>query len=74
MSIDHRSETENVASVTATNRKGMLDATRCLLAFGHRRIAFLTGRMDIACSHDRLRGYQDALTEVGMEIDPALIL
>jgi LacI family transcriptional regulator len=72
--IDHRSETPNEASVTATNRKGMLDATRYLLALGHKRIGFITGRMDIACSHDRLQGYRDALKEVGLPFDEELVL
>lgn len=72
--IDHRSEAPNEASVTATNRKGMLEATRYLLALGHRRIGFITGRMDIACSHDRLKGYRDGLEEVGLAFDPDLVL
>ena len=72
--IDHRSETKGEASVTATNRKGMLEATRYLLALGHTKIGFITGRMDIACSHDRLQGYKDALLEVGMEVEEDLIL
>jgi LacI family transcriptional regulator len=72
--IDHRSETPNEASVTATNRKGMLEASRYLLALGHRRIGFITGRMDIACSHDRLHGYQDALNEVGIEFQEELVV
>lgn len=71
--IDHHSETANEASVTATNRKGMLEATRYLLALGHRRIGFITGRMDIACSHDRLRGYRDGLEEVGLQFDQKLV-
>ena len=45
--VDHHSEAPNEASVTATNRKGMLEATRYLLALGHRRIGFIAGRMDI---------------------------
>ena len=32
---------------------------RHLLALGHRRIGFITGRMDIVCSRDRLQGYRD---------------
>lgn len=72
--IDHRSETENVASVTATNRRGMLEATRYLLALGHTRIGFITGRMDIVCSQDRLQGYRDALAEVGLPVETDLIL
>jgi LacI family transcriptional regulator len=72
--VDHRSQAPNEASVTATNRKGMLEATRYLLALGHRRIGFITGRMDIACSHDRLQGYRDALEEVGLPFDANLVL
>jgi LacI family transcriptional regulator len=71
--IDHHSGTGNEPSVTATNRKGMRDAMRHLLALGHRRIGFITGRMDIACSHDRLQGYRDGLTEVGLPFDSELI-
>ncbi|MCI0711708.1 MAG: LacI family transcriptional regulator [Chloroflexi bacterium] len=72
--VDHRSQAPNEASVTATNRKGMLEATRYLLALGHRRIGFITGRMDIACSHDRLQGYKDGLNEVGLPYDMELVL
>jgi LacI family transcriptional regulator len=71
--IDHHSGTDNEPSVTATNRKGVRDAMRHLLALGHRRIGFITGRMDIACSHDRLQGYQDGLAEVGLSFDPDLV-
>lgn len=71
--IDHRSNAEDEPSVTATNRKGVLDAMRHLLALGHRRIGFITGRMDIACSHDRLQGYRDGLSEVGLLFDPDLV-
>lgn len=71
--IDHHSNTGNEPSITATNRKGILDAMRHLLALGHERIGFVTGRMDIACSHDRLQGYRDGLAEVGLPFDPDLV-
>ncbi|HEX2622889.1 MAG TPA: LacI family DNA-binding transcriptional regulator [Phototrophicaceae bacterium] len=71
--IDHHSGTANEPSVTATNRKGILDAMRHLLALGHRRIGFITGRMDIVCSQDRLQGYRDGLAEVGLSFDPDLV-
>ncbi|MBI1281507.1 MAG: LacI family DNA-binding transcriptional regulator [Anaerolineaceae bacterium] len=72
--IDHHNGTDNEPSVTATNRKGVLDAMRHLLALGHRRIGFITGRMDIACSLDRMQGYRDGLAEVGLEYVPELVL
>src|SRR5258708_16726073 len=71
--IDHHSGAGNEPSVTATNRKGALDAMRHLLALGHRRIGFITGRMDMACSHDRLQGYREGLAEVGLTFDPELV-
>lgn len=71
--IDHHNGTGNEPSVTATNRRGVRDAMRYLLALGHRRIGFITGRMDIACSLDRLQGYQDGLAEVGIPYEHELV-
>jgi LacI family transcriptional regulator len=71
--IDHHNGTGSEPSVTATNRKGVLDAMRHLLALGHRRIGFITGRMDIVCARDRLQGYKDGLAEVGLPFDPSLV-
>lgn len=72
--IDHHGNIADEPAITATNRKGLLDAMRHLLALGHTRIGFITGRMNIGCSVDRLQGYQDALAEVGLAFDPALVL
>jgi LacI family transcriptional regulator len=72
--IDHHDHTEDEPAITATNRKGMRDAMRHLLALGHTRIGFITGRMDIGCSTERLKGYQDGLSEVGIPYDPTLVL
>lgn len=71
--IDHHNGTGDEPSVSATNRKGTIDAMRYLLALGHQRIGFITGRMDITCSHDRLQGYRDGLAEVGLPFDPELV-
>jgi LacI family transcriptional regulator len=71
--IDHHNDTGNEPAVTATNRKGALDAMRHLLALGHRRIGFITGRMDLIRSRDRLQGYRDGLAEVGLPFVPELV-
>jgi LacI family transcriptional regulator len=71
--IDHHGATENEPAITATNKKGMLDAMRHLLALGHTRIGFITGRMALGCSLDRLQGYRDGLAEVGLSYDPELV-
>jgi LacI family transcriptional regulator len=56
--------------------QGMYDVTRHLLDLGHRRIAFLGDlqRKFAIFSHDeRLRGFQDALQDSGVEIDDDLL-
>ncbi|MGE5250099.1 MAG: LacI family DNA-binding transcriptional regulator [Bacteroidota bacterium] len=59
-------------SVQATNYRGAKDATEYLIRLGHRRIAFINGRPEIQCSARRLKGYQDALVQGGIELDPDL--
>ena len=71
--IDHHGDTDGELSVTATNRKGILDAMRHLMALGHRRIGFITGLMAVTCSQERLQGYHDGLAEVGFPYNPELV-
>jgi LacI family transcriptional regulator len=42
-------------------------ATSYLLELGHRRIAFLSGPPDLAISHERLRGWQQAMLSAGLQ-------
>jgi LacI family transcriptional regulator len=72
--VDHHGDTSSEPAITATNRKGVIDAMRYLMALGHRRIGFITGRMSIGCAKDRLQGYRDALAEVRIPYDPALVV
>jgi LacI family transcriptional regulator len=45
-----------------------------LLALGHRRIAHITEPQDVSTARDRLRGYMDALTAVGIPFDSDLVV
>jgi LacI family transcriptional regulator len=56
------------------NRIGAYQAVRHLVGLGHRRIAHIQGPAQYQCSHDRDRGYRQALEEAGIEVDPALVL
>jgi LacI family transcriptional regulator len=47
--------------------------TRHLIRLGHRRIGFIGGDPNQSASALRQRGYEDALREAGLPIDPALI-
>jgi LacI family transcriptional regulator len=59
--IDHQGTDEDCPAVGATNWQGAYNATEYLIKLGHRRIAFITGSMDLGCSQDRLAGYRSAL-------------
>jgi DNA-binding LacI/PurR family transcriptional regulator len=61
-------------TVTVDNRHGGHLATKHLVNLGHRRIAYVTAPADHSSDLDRRAGYQQALNEVGLEPDPALII
>ncbi|HEV8371667.1 MAG TPA: LacI family DNA-binding transcriptional regulator, partial [Actinomycetota bacterium] len=59
--------------VEADNRGGAREAVVHLVGRGHRRIATITGPMDMAVGQDRLDGYQDGLRAAGLPADPQLV-
>ncbi len=63
----------DVASVGSDNWNGGLQATRHLLALGHRRIAMITGPWDMLCSRARVDGFRSAHDEAGAVVDPELV-
>ena len=60
-------------SVLPDDRRGQHDLVARLIAAGHRRIAYLTLRPDIAAGPLRCDGYRAALTEAGLTYDLALV-
>ena len=61
-----------IHAVTADNFSAGLTMTNHLIELGHRRIGALCGPAKYSSLRDRLRGYQVALLEHGLPIDPAL--
>lgn len=55
------------------NVEGAASATRHLLDLGHRRIALVSGPPLHWHTADRLRGYQSALADAGLDVAPELI-
>jgi LacI family transcriptional regulator len=53
-----------MGAVNGDHRKGVHDAVEELLARGHRKIAFITGGLDVFITRDRLKGFRDAFAEV----------
>jgi len=60
-------------TVRCDSEGGGYQLTRLLLSLGHRRIAVLSGPQGVSTAEDRVAGYQRALTEAGVDIDPVLI-
>ena len=61
-----------VSYVDVDNENGARSAVEHLLAHGRRRIATVTGPLDMSAGIDRLTGYREALAAAGIERDPSL--
>lgn len=71
--IDPNQESPNLPGVISTNYEGALAAMEYLTGLGHRRIAHITGRMELVSANQRLQGYKDGLIAAGIPIDEELI-
>jgi LacI family transcriptional regulator len=60
-------------TVRGDSEGGAYQLTRLLLSLGHRRIAMLSGPQGVSTAEDRVAGYRRALTEAGLDVDPALV-
>jgi len=60
--------------ITADNHESARTATRHLLRHGHRRIALLADDPTIETARERRAGYESALREAGLPVDPSLIV
>ncbi|MGW8062780.1 LacI family DNA-binding transcriptional regulator [Streptomyces ziwulingensis] len=68
-----RSAAESLASVDSDNYGGARSAVEHLLSRGRRRIAHITGRLDVYGAQRRVDGYRAALRDAGHEPDERLI-
>ncbi|MCH0571114.1 LacI family DNA-binding transcriptional regulator [Streptomyces sp. MUM 136J] len=68
-----RSATETLTSVDSDNYDGARQAVEHLLARGRRRIAHITGRLDVYGAQRRADGYRAALRDAGCEVDERLV-
>ena len=64
----------HVFSLPINDRLGAQLAVRHLVGLGHRHIAFIAGSENHPDALERLRGYQLALQEAGIEFDPELVV
>jgi LacI family transcriptional regulator len=64
----------DVNKVVIDNVDGAYQATQHLIELGHRRIAHVTGNINLKITLDRLNGYMRALQDAQIPIDPSLIV
>jgi DNA-binding LacI/PurR family transcriptional regulator len=58
--------------VDSDNRQGGALAVNHLLSLGRKRIAIISGNLDMPSAVDRLNGYRDALNAAGIPLNPTL--
>lgn len=56
----------NILTVNNNNVQAAYDAAQHLIMQGHKRIGFVSGPQNLTVSHDRMKGYQQALIEAGL--------
>lgn len=71
--LDRRLENLGADSVLVDNAHGAYLAVRHLIEHGHRRIGILAGSVQVTTGQQRLRGYERALEEGGLGLEPSLI-
>lgn len=59
---------QGAVSVGAANWSGGYAAARHLIDLGHRRIAAISGPLDVACARARLDGYRAAMDAAGLPV------
>ncbi len=71
--VDRRLPGDWLDTVLVDDRQAAEIAVRHLLQRGHRRIGAIIGRTGISTTDSRRLGYEAALAEFGVDVDPALI-
>ncbi|ESQ89476.1 LacI family DNA-binding transcriptional regulator [Asticcacaulis benevestitus] len=66
-------ELRHLPSVKIDEKRAAYQLTQHLLAFGHRRIGFVRGLPNHSATILRFAGFEQAMHEAGLTIDPALI-
>ena len=71
--VDPNNDCPDCLAVIASNRAGATEAMEHLLGLGHTRIGFIGGRPDLQCAQRRLQGYEDALRQANIAVEPDLV-
>lgn len=71
--VDRHLKNTRVDTILSDNRRGAYEAVTHLIELGHERIGFIGGVPRISTLTERREGYEAALRDHGLPVDPALI-
>ncbi len=71
--ITPQAESRRIASVRIDEKRAAHQLTQHLLSFGHRRIGFIRGLPNHAATTLRYQGFEQAMKEWGLDVDPSLV-
>jgi LacI family transcriptional regulator len=71
--IDPNNQDSSVPALISTNREGALSMMHYLTDLGHRKIGFITGRMELISAVLRKQGYEDGLAAAGIDYCEAYV-
>lgn len=71
--VDRRLNTNRLDTVVSDNRGAGRSGTRYLLSLGYRRVLIFSFSQNHAPARERLRGYDEAMRESGIEADDSLV-
>jgi LacI family repressor for deo operon, udp, cdd, tsx, nupC, and nupG len=74
VAISAHSRVENVTNIVLDHHAAVAQALKYLYDLGHRRIAFMRGPRAIPDSEFRWEGIQQVAREIGLKIDPSLVI
>lgn len=63
----------DIPTVSIDNISGARKLTDHLINAGHKKIAYISGPMNVILSRDRLRGFQQAMAQYDLPVDPSYI-
>jgi LacI family transcriptional regulator len=72
--VNRRAPEGGVPSATADDRRGIRLAVEHLVELGHTRIAHIAGPLELSTGLDRHEGFHEAMSELGLEVDPQLVV
>lgn len=71
--VNRQRESDLLEAVLADNYRGVKQVMSYLFGLGHRRIAMISGSVNVSTGAERLAGYQNSFSEAGIGIEPDLL-